>query len=700
MAGLNINQLTNQAFTIQASDKMYIGRSPYNLGDDFYILGSSIINQFVSSTTGVTNPGASTATFLPMYMTTLANGAVLAQTTLNYDALTGVLSVKGLSFSDNTQPGLTLQPLTSGQISGITPSAGSEVFNTTLGYSEIGNGSTWGGYNATYWYGIPLQQSSMATPATGSIPYFNGTDWIASTTSSAGILTSSNLSPANGLIPYAIGTGDEVLFNTNLYWSGTTLEIAGLPVIVSSSTSTQYDLPIYTDVTGQKLQDSGLLVDPTTGGLALGNLEFKDSTQAGLRPNNLTQTEINALTPSFGQIVANTTTALPNFWNGSVWLSPTNTPIAGFFTTVGVGGEYPDIPSAYNAGKHSVIVISNVNDTSSGYLATSDVNLFALIPTGTTYEFNGSGINLAMTSSSLQFIINGDLTRFYSGAAAMIYSGGGAPSISLSGTGTITDLTTGPGPSYLVNCLGATASQFEILNLTINSANYIYSGCQYYSGLFSNVVFNGGGSSCTNVLNGQITVLDNVSFSGTYDSVLTTKAANLGLGKGTGIYNFTGQVIGLGYAFQAQFTNMGGNNQIALLPSTGAIASISQANAVDFVLSDGCSASFSECGIQVINDSSATSSGIISFNQCVFANGFSSGSNSQTPFKFSQCQFDAQVSLNSNNCTVSMSQVSNGSNATIVINSTAAGAKVVYNETDVSVINNGSSSTISGNTII
>lgn len=46
--GKNINQLTTAAASVLATDKLYLGRSPFGLTDDRYILGSSIISQFAT----------------------------------------------------------------------------------------------------------------------------------------------------------------------------------------------------------------------------------------------------------------------------------------------------------------------------------------------------------------------------------------------------------------------------------------------------------------------------------------------------------------------------------------------------------------------------------------------------------------------------------------------------------------------------
>jgi len=74
--GKNINQIATAATSIVATDKLYLGRSPFGATDDRYILGSSIISQFLVSanaSTGVilrsngANFVASTATFADTY---------------------------------------------------------------------------------------------------------------------------------------------------------------------------------------------------------------------------------------------------------------------------------------------------------------------------------------------------------------------------------------------------------------------------------------------------------------------------------------------------------------------------------------------------------------------------------------------------------------------------------------------------------
>jgi hypothetical protein len=60
--GKNINQISTAATSILATDKMYVGRSPFGLTDDRYITGTSLIAQFKSVFPFVT-VGATGATY-------------------------------------------------------------------------------------------------------------------------------------------------------------------------------------------------------------------------------------------------------------------------------------------------------------------------------------------------------------------------------------------------------------------------------------------------------------------------------------------------------------------------------------------------------------------------------------------------------------------------------------------------------------
>lgn len=69
-------------------------------------------------------------------------------------------------------------------------------------------------------------------------------------------------------------------------------------------------------ITGAKLATSYL---PLAGGTATGLIQFSGTGHAGLRLNNLTTTQRDALTPSAGMAIWNTTTSRLNIHNGTSW---------------------------------------------------------------------------------------------------------------------------------------------------------------------------------------------------------------------------------------------------------------------------------------------------------------------------------------------------------------------------------------------
>src|SRR3990167_6085652 len=57
------------------------------------------------------------------------------------------------------------------------------------------------------------------------------------------------------------------------------------------------------------------------GGIMTGALLFSGTTHAGIALNNLTTTQRNAVAaPATGSLIANTTTAKPNYYDGTNWL--------------------------------------------------------------------------------------------------------------------------------------------------------------------------------------------------------------------------------------------------------------------------------------------------------------------------------------------------------------------------------------------
>lgn len=92
---MNIDQITTSAGTILLTDKLYLGRAPFGVGDDRYLLGSVLLNP-----------------------------ALISQT-----------------FTSNAVAGLRLNNLTQAEVNALTPSAGHIWFNTTAAIAQYYDGT-------------------------------------------------------------------------------------------------------------------------------------------------------------------------------------------------------------------------------------------------------------------------------------------------------------------------------------------------------------------------------------------------------------------------------------------------------------------------------------------------------------------------------------------------------------------------------
>lgn len=89
----NINQIATAASSILSTDKLYLGRSPFGLTDDRYILGSSIIAQFAPSVLNNVTGASQTIAVNNGY---IANNAGLVTFTLPATAAVGtVFQIQG-----------------------------------------------------------------------------------------------------------------------------------------------------------------------------------------------------------------------------------------------------------------------------------------------------------------------------------------------------------------------------------------------------------------------------------------------------------------------------------------------------------------------------------------------------------------------------------------------------------------------------
>jgi hypothetical protein len=167
-----------------------------------------------------------------------------------------------LNFSGTTNPGITVNNLTSAQRTALTGAAGMLVYDTTLAQLMYYTSGAWAPIGAgagTVWFGLPLNGS--APPGTTGQPG----NWCLDT-----------------------GTG-EIWQNISGTWT----------LIYAPSVA-------------------GFV--PLAGGTMTGGLGFSGAGNPGLTLNNLSNTQQGALTAGAGTVVYNTTETVPSYYNGSSWI--------------------------------------------------------------------------------------------------------------------------------------------------------------------------------------------------------------------------------------------------------------------------------------------------------------------------------------------------------------------------------------------
>ncbi len=215
----NLNQIATAATSILSTDKMYIARSPFGATDDRYILGSSIISQFLAAanaSTGVilrsngTNFVASTTTFANTYTA----GAVLIASSSN--VVSGVTTANS-SVLVTSSSGIPVQSgtMTNGQMiigsTGATPVVGTIAAGTGITVTT-GAGSLTVGLEANASTGVILRSNGsnfVASTSTFADTYTAGAVLIAGSSNAVSGVTTANSSvlvTSNAGIPVQSGT--------------------------------------------------------------------------------------------------------------------------------------------------------------------------------------------------------------------------------------------------------------------------------------------------------------------------------------------------------------------------------------------------------------------------------------------------------------------------------------------------------------
>ena len=254
--------------------------------------------------------------------------------------LAGGIMTGGISFNSTTIAGITLNNLSSTQRTSLTGASGMVVVDTTLNQVMFFVNGAWqpvslGGTGTTWFQGTGAPASALGQAGNWYLDTNNGNVW-----------------------------------ENNL--------IVGVPTwqnIYSPSVSGFLSL---------------------TGGTMSGALQFSGTGNPGLRLNNLTTTQQNALTTGAGTVIFNTTLGVPSVYNGSSW-NPVNTKydIASGFMQYFDGASWQTLTGA------------SVNITSNSFAppvnaAVIRTTSYAMVPGDSFVLINGNAITITLPSAPRQ----------------------------------------------------------------------------------------------------------------------------------------------------------------------------------------------------------------------------------------------------------------------------------------------------------
>ena len=680
-------------------------------------------------------------------------GTMAIQNANNVNITNGVANLSTLTFSGTSTAGIIVKSLTTAQRNALAGvQNGAIVYDTDLDILYFYASGAWvpfDGSNATSIQGVPVDASP---PLNANILQFNGSIWGITDLSSAGIMNSGNLTPGIGMVPFAVGAGGLGMDFDGLFTYDSTTKALSLNTLSFNATTvpgltlnnlTTAQISALTPALGQLVYDTTTdatkvysegafqnvlttVVTPSVGAIAFadsnqGDIDFSDSTidsagnislynasffdttQPGLRLNNLTSGQVGALTPAAGNLWYNSTNTSVQFYNGSsIQTLATSAYVQNFGVTVGTGGDYATLSAAFTAGKYICRIISNVTE-SANYTFAAPANIFIYFTGGFTYSygnfspfnFGANLINFEIAGSGLQTI-----TRTTSGALIACASALAGSEIKLNGC-RHQDLTIAAVDSYIID--GASNANVKImLNSGIfTAANKVNSGFVALSTIINSYEFVGGGIACEEIMNiSGLTAITDCRVSGTFISPATGYAFNLAIADIKGLYFNT---LTAGISTDISFTAMMIQNSAPIVIGCTSATSlnISQCNPITLVLFDNVAGAISQSVVYALDETGVTATGILSFNQCVFPVGVTAGQfGAEIPYKLANCTADDDIFVYADNCTLQNVNVSNGSNATINIQAGANKTNVYGCRTDLAIVNGGTNTSLSSNTLL
>lgn len=215
--GKNINQIATSAGSVQAADKLYLGRSPYGVTDDRYLLGSSLLAQVVVAPSTTTDNGVA------RYNGTtgqIQNSGVIIDDSNNVSGVALITAASG-AFSS----ALTSQAGTSGSYYPLIKNLGFDATLTSVttspaivaNYSFPANFFTTPGQYLTYDVYLNASSTAGSDTFTLALSFVVGMGVAFSTTSVIPITLSTSPQVVRLTLKVIIVAGNVVKFDFNVY---------------------------------------------------------------------------------------------------------------------------------------------------------------------------------------------------------------------------------------------------------------------------------------------------------------------------------------------------------------------------------------------------------------------------------------------------------------------------------------------------
>ena len=231
-----------------------------------------------------------------------------------------------------------------------SPATGLEIFNTTTGIPNF--------YNGTAWTAVGTGSGGTSSGTAGYVQLSGGSGAFTDSGTTAGQQffwdnTNKRLGIGTATPSYPLDVQSAANLTSRIYSTGGSIATLQLRTASKAwSLSNQNDFIIYDETLGA----TRLRVSTTTGGVSIGTttpnasaaLDMQSTTQ-GLLPPRLTTTQRDAIaTPATGLEIFNTTTGVPNFYNGTAWTAVgtgsggTSSGTAGYVQLSGGSGAFAD----------------------------------------------------------------------------------------------------------------------------------------------------------------------------------------------------------------------------------------------------------------------------------------------------------------------------------------------------------------------